>query len=111
MKTLGVILCLSLIQLSIGDQHKHAHGPLGTFHENIEAPSPVGCNRRKGISIAPANVITLNVSAAVYNSSQMLHVTWIPQPNACNDDFIGAYFTEIPRFRRKFKHILRKETN
>ena len=101
MKYFVVLLLFSLIIVTSGDKHMHAHGPLGTFHPNIEAPSPTGCNRLSGLSSSNITPMTLNVSATFYNSSQIINITWTPQPYACNDDFIGAYFTEILSERGK----------
>ncbi|CAF1079501.1 unnamed protein product [Rotaria sordida] len=41
-------------------------------------------------------VATLNVSATVYTSNQVIDVTWKPTSAPCTDDFIGIYFAEIP---------------
>ena len=84
----------------------HAHGPLGTFHLNAEAPSPTGCNRRPGVSATAVALATLNVTATVYNSSQIIDIIWMPVNDSCTDDFIGAYFTEIPLERGINKRIV-----
>lgn len=106
MRPFGILLCLSLTYtFASGDRHMHAHGPLGTIHENLEAPSPQGCDRRKGFSISKLTLMPLNVSATFYNSTQIINITWTPQPNVCNDDYIGAFFIEIPVVRRKIRFI------
>ena len=89
----------------------HAHGPLGTVHENLEGPSPVGCNRHQGLSVSQLTLMPLSVSATSYNNSQIIDVSWTPQPNVCNDDYIGAFFTEILPARRKIQICLLHTNN
>lgn len=105
MRSRIIFLVFSLIILVSGDRHMHAHGPLGTYHPNIEAPSPVGCARGKGAPPSNTTLMTLNVSAIFYNSSQIINITWTPSVDTCNDDFIGAYFTEIPLGQGKNTHF------
>lgn len=105
MRYFGNILLVSLVVLTVSDAHMHAHGPLGTFHLNVEAPSPTGCNRPSGVSSTAVTLATLNVTATVYNSSQIIDITWTPFGDECTDDFIGAFFTEIPLERGRIQRI------
>lgn len=84
--------------LTAADKHLNANGPFGKRHTINDEPSPYACDRSQGLlsSFTTLTISRLNVSATVYSSNEEIIVTWTPLSSACEDDFIGVYFVEIP---------------
>lgn len=98
-------VCLLSILLIVhvnSDNHENSNGPFGKHHSIQNVPSPYGCNRTLGRSVASMpsstviNITRLDVSTTFYVSNEEILLTWNSTGFACQDDFIGIYFSEIP---------------
>ena len=104
-----VVVFLSLFVILVAeDQHLNANGPFGKRHTINDEPSSYACDRSQGLlsSSTTLTISNLNVSATVYSSNEEIRVTWTPLSSACEDDFIGVYFVEIPIEKGKYAIFL-----